>query len=65
LASATLHSDWPPNLPGGAVELVAEGEEALVEDLLQRIASHMTGYITNADIQDVEPQGYKGFRIRY
>lgn len=53
------------NLPSGQVELVAEGETAVVEDLLRRIADGMAGHVTDVEVVDVPAEGFAGFRIRH
>ncbi len=52
------------NLPDGRVELVAEGEEAVVERFLAKIADSMAGNITHADVQRRAATGeFSGFEI--
>jgi acylphosphatase len=54
------------NLPDGDVELVAEGEQSLVEGFLGAVARKMGGYVANTAVAD-EPPGREsgGFRIRH
>lgn len=65
-----LAADYPiagyvRNLPSGEVELVAEGEDSVVEAFLAAVAQRMAGYITNTTVQDAAPSGQRGFRIRH
>jgi acylphosphatase len=52
------------NLPSGEVELVAEGEDSVVEAFLAAVAQRMAGYISNTTVQDAVPNGQRGFSIR-
>ena len=52
------------NLPTGAVELIAEGEEAEVRGFLGAVAHRMAAYIHGQTIRDEVPQGLKAFGIR-
>jgi acylphosphatase len=65
-----LAADYPVggyvrNLPSGEVELVAEGEDSVVEAFLAAVAQRMAGYITNTTVQDTAASGQRGFRIRH
>jgi acylphosphatase len=53
------------NLPGGDVELVAEGEAADVDAFLTAVGRVMAGYISHSTVADEPPAGYGGFRIRH
>jgi acylphosphatase len=53
------------NLPGGGVELVAEGEADSVEAFLAAVARRMADNIEQIRVQDEAPGGYHEFRIRY
>jgi acylphosphatase len=53
------------NLPGGNVELVAEGPAAEVEAFLLAVAGRMADCIGRAAVRDEAPAGYQGFRIRH
>jgi acylphosphatase len=53
------------NLPSGEVELIAEGEDSVVEAFLAALAQRMAAYIGNATIQDIAPSGQRDFRIRH
>ena len=52
------------NLADGSVELVAEGDERDVGELLQRIRSAMAGNIDREVESAAEPSGASDFRIR-
>ena len=57
---------WAKNLDDGRVEVVAEAEQAAVEDFLARLKQAFSGCI-----QDIQPEwepsagGLKDFRIRF
>ena len=53
------------NLPGGEVELVAEGEANEVARFLDAVAERIASYILNVTIQDESPTGRQGFQIRH
>ena len=53
------------NLPGGDVELVAEGSSDKVDAFLAAVAQRMAGYIEKTSVQDETPGGYPQFGIRY
>jgi acylphosphatase len=53
------------NLPDGDVELVAEGEPAEVDTFLAAIAARLGHHLSGSRIEEIEPGGHKGFRIRY
>ncbi len=42
---------WVKNLRNGQVEVVAQGEEEILNTFLQEIKDHFSGYIKNIDIQ--------------
>jgi len=65
LASAYPVAGYVRNLPGGEVELVAEGEPDQVAAFLGAVSRHMTGYIDHEDVEDVAPAGLRGFSIRH
>ncbi len=55
---------WVSNLLDGRVELLAEGEETDLKDLLKKISEEMSGYIRDADIAWEDPTGeFSGFGI--
>ena len=53
------------NLPGGDVELVAEGPAADVEAFLDAVARHMGQHIERTTVRDETPAGHQGFEIRH
>jgi acylphosphatase len=53
------------NLPGGDVELVAEGEPDAVAGFLAALARRMEDYIEGSAVEDEAPAALRGFRIRY
>ncbi|MDP3786475.1 MAG: acylphosphatase [Candidatus Omnitrophota bacterium] len=57
---------WVSNLRDGKVELLAEGDEADLNDLLKRLSEEMAGYVKDADISWEEPTGeFSDFGIRF
>ncbi|MDD5730932.1 MAG: acylphosphatase [Candidatus Omnitrophica bacterium] len=57
---------WVKNLHNGQVELVAEAEESLLNDLLSRIDRYFSRYIQDADINWLDATGeFKDFGIRF
>jgi acylphosphatase len=64
LAGRRAVAGYVRNLPGGEVELVAEGEPAEVDAFLADVARRMGAYITSTTTEDVSPAGHAGFRIR-
>ena len=53
------------NLPGGEVELVAEGAGEEVKAFLDAVARRMADYIERTTVQDETPAGHQGFQIRH
>lgn len=65
LAAGHSVAGYVRNLPSGEVELVAEGEDSIVEAYLAAVAQRMAGYISNTTVQDAVPGGQRGFQIRH
>lgn len=57
---------WVKNLPDGRVELVAEGKEDSLQQLLSKIKDRMRPYILNESV-DWEPHKdeFKEFALRF
>ncbi len=54
------------NLPDGRVELVAEGEEAEINELIEEIRRKMEGFVRNHTTFDSPPTGeFLDFRISH
>jgi acylphosphatase len=53
------------NLPGGGVELVAQGEPGAVDSFLAAVAGRMAEYIGKSTVTEETPGSYRGFDIRY
>jgi acylphosphatase len=64
LAAGFAVAGYVKNLPGGQVELVAEGEAAEVGAFLDQVARSLAEYIAQAESSQETPQGLRGFRIR-
>ncbi len=66
VASQLGVTGWVKNLPNGQVELIAEGEEEKLSELLQSIRDNMRGHISR-DVVEYEPyEGkYGDFGIRF
>jgi acylphosphatase len=65
LAAGHPVAGYVRNLPGGGVELLAEGEAAAVDAFLAAVARRMAGYVTGVSVQDEAPSGQAGFHVRY
>lgn len=65
LAAGHPVAGYVRNLPSGEVELVAEGEDGVVEAFLASVAQRMAAYIRNTTVQDVAPSGQRDFQIRH
>lgn len=59
-------SGWVKNLPGGDVEVAAEGEREDLGNFISSLESRMSAYIKNkqTDWQDFKNQ-YSGFDVKY
>ncbi len=57
---------WVKNLRDGRVEVVAEAEEGLLKEFLERINKYFSMYIQDADIQWLPAAGeFKDFGIKF
>lgn len=57
---------WVKNLPGGRVELVAEGTEAKLSELLEKIQDRFGNYIKDVEVDWLEASGeFKGFSVEF
>ncbi|MDP2896415.1 MAG: acylphosphatase [bacterium] len=57
---------WVKNCYDGRVELVAEGEEPMLQQLLTDLDRAFEGYITNSDVTWEEGTGeFSSFTIRF
>lgn len=65
LAAGFPVSGYVRNLPGGDVELVAEGEPEAVDAFLAAVAERMGGYIARTEVQEAAAGGHRGFQIRH
>ena len=65
IAQGLAVGGYVKNNPSGSVELVAEGEAAIVELLLQRLAEQMAGYIHEARVAPESPVGLSELHIRH
>ena len=55
---------WARNLPDGRVETVVEGEDSAVERYLEKVRrGPMGGRVDGVEVEDLAPEGLKGFRI--
>ncbi|MBF0387456.1 MAG: acylphosphatase [Candidatus Omnitrophica bacterium] len=55
---------WVTNLPDGSVQLLAEGEEALVEDLISRLSAHFSVREKKVCCSPAR-YGLTGFTVKY
>jgi acylphosphatase len=57
---------WAKNLSDGRVELVAEAQEELVKDFLNKVSGHFRNYIQNESVAWSAATGeFKEFDIRF
>ena len=63
--ATSLHlKGWARNLGDGRVEVMVEGPKAVIEQLVNEIASHFNSYIKEKDISFSASQGqFKDFQI--
>jgi acylphosphatase len=65
IASRFPVAGYVRNLPGGDVELAAEGEASDVEAFLDAVANQMAGYLERSTVHDEPVRGWTGFSIRH
>ena len=59
-------SGWVKNIRGGDVEVLAEGEEAVLEDIISRLEEQFSGYIVKKDVTWGPAMGeFKDFGIEF
>jgi len=59
-------SGYVRNLPDGRVELVVEGPDAEIEELLTAVNNRMNGYIRSIDVANLPATGeFSHFHIRH
>lgn len=57
---------WVKNLRDGRVELVAEAEEEILKDFLERVNEYFSRYVQDIDVQWQEAKGeFRGFGIEF
>jgi acylphosphatase len=55
---------WVRNCPDGSVEAHVEGDEADVQQLIQRFGDGPpSAEVSNVDVQDVEPENFHHFAV--
>jgi acylphosphatase len=66
LARDLAITGWVKNLRNGQVELVAEAEEEVLKDFLNRLNQYFARYIQDADIEWLSASGeFKEFGIEF
>ncbi len=64
LASGLGLNGWVRNLSDGRVEILVEGRQSVIEQLIQELDGHFKGYIKNKEIDFSPHQSqFKDFRI--
>jgi acylphosphatase len=57
---------WVKNLRDGRVEIMAEAEEGILKDLLERINKYFSHYIRQADVEWAPAAGeFKDFGVEF
>lgn len=57
---------WVKNLRDGRVEVLVEGEEAMLKEFLEKITQEMSSYIRHAEVSWEQPTGeFNDFGIRF
>ncbi len=57
---------WVKNLPNGAVEVYAEGDEEPIEQLLTGLKKGPSlGFVEDVEVGEVKPEGYQDFSIEW
>ncbi len=66
VASGLNLTGWVKNSSDGTVEMVAEGDKKILDDLLTSIDDEFGSYITDKDIKWEEPTAeFRNFSIRF
>ena len=66
LATSFNLTGWVKNLKDGRVELVCEGKEAALKELLEKVYDIFKEYIRDADIEWDKAAGeFKDFRVAF
>jgi acylphosphatase len=66
LAEELNVAGWVENLPDGRVEIVAEAEEAALDDFLKKIYGCFSRYIHDVETEWLEAKGeLKSFSVRF
>jgi len=57
---------WVKNLDDGRVEVLAQADEQVLKDFLERISRHFSRYIQHADAEWLNPAGeLKDFDVKF
>jgi acylphosphatase len=66
LAKRYAITGYVQNVPGGLVELYAEGPQEDVDEFIDAVREEMGEYITNVDVQEAPISGeYTRFMVKY